>query len=115
MRIEFGIIEQLVRRAGEFGICEHLGANIFNYFVVTELKDIDFWLCKLLDEMLGCSRLQYIFEYAIGIGISEYKRNNELGLGLNLETSRRRVDRLLRKDTGLYRLLKLPAESDTDR
>jgi len=107
------LIEQLVRRSGEFGVCKDLGGNIFNYLVIRDLKEADFWLCKLLEEIF-CSRLQYVFEYAIGMGISEFKRKNEFGFLSNFESSQRHLDRLLRKDTDLYRLLKLSAEGKKD-
>jgi len=105
------LVEQLIRHADEFGVCRDLGANIFNYLVVIELNDVDFWLCKLLEEIF-CSRLQYVFEYAIGMGISEYNRKNEVCFGSRskFETSRRHLDRLLRKDTDLYKVLKLSAQ-----
>jgi len=108
------LVEQVVRHADEFGVCKDLGANLFNYLVVRESEDVDFWLCKLLEEIF-CSRLQYVFEYAIGMAISEYNKRNELYIGFNFETSGRHLDRLLRKDTDLYKLLKPSTRSEQAR
>lgn len=98
------IVRQIVRRAPRFGVCRELGANIFSYFVVYDLTQADIVLSTLLDEIRD-SRLQYNFEYAISLAITEYQRENGVIL-FKLEMSRKYMDSLLRKDTELYSLLK---------
>ena len=34
-------MKQIIQKAPEFGVCRNLGANIFNYFVLFDLKDVD--------------------------------------------------------------------------
>ena len=46
------IVRQIVRNATEFGVCKDLGANIFNYFIIHDLKDVDFIMCILLEEII---------------------------------------------------------------
>jgi hypothetical protein len=98
------IVRQIVRRAPEFGVCRELGANLFSYFVVHDLTHADIVLSTLLDEICD-SRLQYIFEYAISLAITEYQHENGVIL-LKLEMSRKYMNSLLRRDTELYSLLK---------
>lgn len=97
------VLQQIVRRAPEFGMCRDLGANLFNYFVVRDLRETDLMLSILLEEIID-TRLQFLFEYAVSIAIEDYRRRDAV-LPMNLELSRKYADKLLRKDLSLFALL----------
>lgn len=97
------ILQQIVRRAPEFGACRYLATNLFNYFVLHDLAHVDFMLCTILDEIV-CSRLQYIFEYAIGVAIVDYYGSDRVEC-LEFNRAREYAPKLLRHDQYLYRLL----------
>jgi hypothetical protein len=84
------IVRQIVRRASQFGVCKELGANIFNYFVIHDLSQADIIFSILLDEICD-SRLQYYFEFAISLAITEYERENNPIL-FKLEMSQKSID-----------------------
>jgi hypothetical protein len=100
------LVEQIVRRAGEFGVCKDLGANLFNYFVIRDLQEVDIMLCKLLEEIIQ-TRLQYQFEVAINMALEDYK----FGCGLedvaplDVTLSRKYQGKLLCRDLELYEIL----------
>ena len=95
-------MRQIVRKAPEYGVCRNLGANIFNYFVVHSLDNVDTMMCVLLEEIIG-SPLQYLFEYAIDVAISEY--HNIEQTPLMFREACRFGSKLLRKNLGLYTIL----------
>jgi hypothetical protein len=97
------ILQQIVRRAPEFGVCRDLATNLFNYFILHDLEHVDFMLCALLDEIV-CSRLQYVFEYSIGVAIVDYYGSNGIK-PLVINDAREYASKLLRRDQYLYRLL----------
>jgi hypothetical protein len=97
------IVRQIIRRAPEYGVCRDLGANVFNYFVLHDLKEVDAMMCILLEEIIG-SPLQYLFEYAISIAIAEYQ-NTEGVSPLVLDEARKFGPQLLRKNLDLYTLI----------
>jgi hypothetical protein len=97
------IMRQIIRRAPEYGVCRDLGANVFNYFVLHDLKEVDAMMCILLEEIIG-SPLQYLFEYAISIAIAEYQ-NMEGVSPLVLDEARKFGAKLLRKSLDLYTLV----------
>jgi hypothetical protein len=98
------LIRQTICRAGEFGVCRDLAANLFNYLVVRDLAEFDVMLVTLLEEIVG-TRLQFMFEYAISDAISDYrKRNGDRDLKVDL--AREYSTKLLHKDMELYNLLK---------
>src|SRR5271170_4029728 len=68
-------MRHIIRKAPEYGVCRNLGANVFNYFVLHDLNEVDAMICILLEEIIG-SPLQYLLEYVISIAIAEY-RNTE--------------------------------------
>ena len=78
------LVQQIVRNAPEFGGCRHLGANLFNYFVIRNTQ-----ICS--------SRLQLVFEDAISLAITEYKRDGE-NPPLKLGGAEIFADQLLQKD-----------------
>jgi len=96
-------VRQIIRKAPANGVCRNLAANVFNYFVLHDLKEADAMMCILLEEIIG-SPLQYLFEYAISIAIAEY-RNTEGVSPLVLDEARKFRPKLLRKDLDLYTLL----------
>ena len=95
-------MEQIIRRAPEFGICRNLGINIFDYFVLHDLNDVDDMMCILLEEIVA-SPLQYCFEYAISRALTDYQLAG--GTPLQLSKARKYGARLLRKDLSLSTLL----------
>ena len=96
-------IKQIIRRAPEYGVCRNLGANIFNYFVLHDLNDVDAMMCILLEEIIA-SPLQYLFEYAISVAIADYQHREGVP-PLKLNKAREYGPRLLRKDLDLSTLL----------
>lgn len=95
-------MEQIIRRAPEFGVCRNLGVNIFDYFVLHDLNYDDAMMCILLEEIIA-SPLQYFFEYAISRALTDYQQTE--GASLRLSKARRYSARLLRKDLSLSTLL----------
>jgi hypothetical protein len=100
------LVEHIVRRAGEFGVCKDLGANLFNYFVVRDLQETDILFCKLLEEITH-TRLQYQFEVAISMALEDYKFRSGLEdiAPLDVTLSRKYRRKLLRRDLELYAIL----------
>ena len=96
-------MRQIIRKAPEYGVCRDLGANVFNYFVLHDLKEVDDMMCIVLEEIIGSS-LQYLFEYAISVAIAEYQ-NTDGVYPLVLDEARKFRPKLLRKDLDLYTLL----------
>jgi hypothetical protein len=96
-------VRQIIRKAAVHGVCRNLAANVFNYFVLRDLKEADAIMYILLEEVIG-SPLQYLFEYAISIAIAEY-RNTEGVSPLVLDEAQKFRPKLLRKDLDLYTLL----------
>jgi len=94
---------QIIRGAPEYGVCRDLGANVFNYFVLHDLEEVNAMMCILLEEIIG-SPLQYLFEYAISIAMAEYQ-NTEGNSTLVLNEARKYQSKLLRKELDLYTLL----------
>ena len=80
-------------------MCRDLGANIFNYFVLHDFKDIDIMMCILLEEIIE-SPLQYIFEFTISLAIQNYQ-HGQGAVPLKLEKSRQYKLKLMRKDSEL--------------
>jgi hypothetical protein len=78
-------------------------ANVFNYFVLHDLKEVDAMMCILLEEIIG-SPLQYLFEYTISIAIAEYQ-NTEGVSPLVLDEARKFGPKLLQKNLDLYTLI----------
>jgi hypothetical protein len=97
------IIRHIIRKAPEYGVCRSLGANVFNYFVLHDLKEVDVMMCILLEEIIG-SPLQYLLEYAISIAIAEYQNTKEAS-PLVLDEARKFGSKLLRKNLDFYTLL----------
>jgi hypothetical protein len=95
-------MEQIIRRAPEFGVCRNLGFNIFEYFVLHNLNDVDDMMCILLEEVIA-SPLQHCFEYAISRALTDYQLAG--GAPLRLSKARKYGARLLRKDLSLSTLL----------
>jgi hypothetical protein len=58
------IVEQLVRRAPEFGVCRDLGANIYNYFIMQNGRE-DKELNEIFTKEIASSRVRPLFEYSI--------------------------------------------------
>jgi hypothetical protein len=98
------LVEQIVRRSSEFGVCKNLGANLFNYFV-RDLGETDVMLSKLLEEITETC-LQYQFEFAINMALEDYFHNrwNE-SVPLKVTLSPTYQKKLLRHDMELYTLL----------
>jgi hypothetical protein len=75
------ILEQILRRAPEFGVCRYLGANLFNYFVLDpfdfnrpkDVDEADMMFSTILRESRA-SRLRKVIEFAIVWVITEYGR-----------------------------------------
>ena len=105
------VIEQLVRRAPEFGACRDLSANIFNYFVASDCG-ADLMLTTLLTEICN-TRLQYLFEYSISIAIAEHKLR-ENSSALNFQMARKYKFKLLCPETNLYFLLSGESRNSTE-
>jgi hypothetical protein len=96
-------MRQIIRKAPEYGVCRSLGGNVFNYFVLHDLKKIDAMMCILLEEIIN-SPLQYLFEYVINIALAEYQ-NMESASSLMLNEARKFGPKLLRKNLNLYTIL----------
>jgi hypothetical protein len=74
------IVEQIIRRAPEFGVCWDLGASVYNHFILrdpTELAQLDLILTR--GEM-STSRLRHLFEYSIGLAKEEITRSKKYPL-----------------------------------
>ena len=97
-------LRQIIRKAPEYGVCRSLGGNVFNYFVLHNLKKIDAMMCILLEEIVG-SPLQYLFEYVINIALAEYQ-NMESASSLMLNEACKFGPKLLRKNLDLYTILR---------
>jgi hypothetical protein len=97
------LIRRIVKLASEYGICRHLGGNIFNYFVCNNREESDVMLSELLEGVIG-SRLQYLFEFAISVAIDSCRKRSGR-CDLMFELSRKYAHRLLRKDLELYGIL----------
>ena len=95
-------MKQIIQKAPEFGVCRNLGANIFNYFVLFDLKDIDAIMCVLLEEIIA-TPLQYFFEYAISMAIADYQCIEGVP-SLRLYKAREYGRKLIRTDLDLARL-----------
>ena len=75
------ILEQILRRAPEFGVCRYLGANLFNYFVLDpfdfnrpkDVDEADMMFSTILRE-IRASRSRKVIEFAIVCVITEYGR-----------------------------------------
>ena len=75
------ILEQILRRAPEFGVCRYLGANLFNYFVLNpfdfnrpeDVDEADIMFSTILRE-IRTSRVRKVLEFAIVCAITEYTR-----------------------------------------
>jgi len=85
------------------GQIENTGANVFNYFVLHDLKDADYIICILLKEITA-SPLQYLFEYAISLAIED-NRNRESSPEVLFIKAREYKPKLLRKDLELNMVL----------
>jgi hypothetical protein len=73
------IVEQIIRRAPEFGVCWDLGASIYNHFILrdpTESAQLDL----ILTREISTSRLRRLFEYSIGLPKEEITRSKEFPL-----------------------------------
>jgi hypothetical protein len=99
------LVRRILELAPEYGVCRHLGGNIFNYFVCNNREESDIMLAELLEGFVG-SRLQYIFEFAISVAIGSY-RNRGGECDFIFELSRKYACRLLRKDLELYEILSI--------
>jgi hypothetical protein len=97
-------MRQIIRRAPEYGVCRSLVGNVFNYFVLHDLNEIDAVMCILLEEIIG-SPLQYLFEYVINIAIVDYQ-NMETASPLVLNKACKFGSKLLRKNLNLYTILR---------
>jgi hypothetical protein len=98
-------MKQIIRKAPEYGVCRNLGANVFNYFVLHCLNDVDAMMYILLEEIIG-SPLQYLLEYVISIAIAEYHNMKEAS-PLVFDKARKFGLKLLRKNLDLYTLLEV--------
>jgi hypothetical protein len=100
------LVEQIVRRASEFGVCKDLGANVFNYFVVRDLEETDIMFSKLLEEVTQ-TRLQYRFEFTISLALEDFKFRSGLEdiAPLDVTLTRKYQGKLLRRDLELYAVL----------
>jgi len=100
------LLEDIVRKAPEFGQCRDLGGNLFNYFVTSaDFKYIDLMFSVLLQEITD-SPIQHLFEPSVGLAISYYMEENDLKkLPWNLAQSIKYVCKLERKNRELYYVL----------
>ena len=105
-KTRIGLMEDIVRKAPEFGQCRDLGGNLFNYFVISaDSKDIDLMFSVLLQEITD-SPMQYLFEHSVGLAISYYMEEHDLKkLPWNLAQSMKYLCKLERKNRELYRVL----------
>jgi hypothetical protein len=75
------ILEQILHRAPEFGVCRYLGATLFNYFVLDpfdfnrpkDVDEADIMFSTILRE-IRASRSRKVIEFAIVCVITEYGR-----------------------------------------
>jgi hypothetical protein len=100
------LVQQIVRRSKEFGVCKNLGANLFNYFVIRDLRETDVMLSKLLEEITE-SRLPYQFEFTISMALEDYYFDNHCNDSVPLKVTLlcKYQKKLLRHNMELYTLL----------
>jgi hypothetical protein len=93
------IVEQVVRRAPEFGVCRDLGAHLF-YYLVKDAKD-DRVFEALVEEICG-SRIQELFEHSIGLAIGDCEEERQPKPSLKTKELKHR---LKVRDGELFQLL----------
>lgn len=94
------LVTKAVRLAPEYGVCRDLGANLFNYFVVSEPKNEANNVFNALVQEICSSRMQYLFEHVIGLAIA----NSDVLPSPDSGTQYLKT-RLLIKNGELYQLL----------
>ena len=98
------LLEQIVQRAPEYGVCRYLGTYLFKYFVIRDTAEADLMLSVLVKE-ITTSRLQYMFEFAVSLAVRVYQQSEEVNR-LDLKISKKYADKLMRPELALYSLLK---------
>jgi hypothetical protein len=63
------IVEQLVRRAPEFGVCRDLGVNIYNYKFIMQKGREDKEVFGIFAKEIASSRMRPLFEYSIRLSL----------------------------------------------
>ena len=96
------LLEQIVRRAEEFGVCLNLGAYVFNHFVMRDEAEAADMLSNLLEVIID-TRLQYHLEYAISLALKSIEWDR--GFLPDITSSRKYLPKLISQDTELYSLL----------
>jgi hypothetical protein len=94
------LVTRAVRMAPEFGVCRDLGANLFNYVVLQgQEHEVNAVFDTLVREICS-SRMQYLFEHAIGLAIANADRLPSPEID-----TRQLKDKLLIQRGELYQLL----------
>jgi hypothetical protein len=98
------LLEQIVQRAPEYGVCRYLGTYLFKCFVIRDTTEADLMLSVLVKE-ITTSRLQYMFEFAVSLAVRVYQQSEEVNR-LDLKISKKYAGKLMRPELALYSLLK---------
>lgn len=71
------ILEQVIRRSPEFGLCGELGRTLLDFFVLAE-SDSSHMMLEVLYKDISKSRLRYSFETSIGRAAEMFRRNQRV-------------------------------------